>query len=85
MRSVRLSPAEVQYNLGSICEQQGKRIEAKAYYEKALALDPKLRDARIRLAILNDPRAYRAPAASTGTPVEAPAATQPSAENSVGR
>ena len=77
--SAVLSPAEVSYNLGSICEQQGKRDQAKAYYARALELDPKLQDARIRLAILNDPRAARrAPAAP---PAELPAVTQPSADN----
>ena len=51
-----LRPAEVHYNLGAVCEQKGKREEAKAYYRKALELDPKLRDARSRLAALNDVR-----------------------------
>jgi tetratricopeptide (TPR) repeat protein len=49
---VALSPAEVHYNLGSVCEQMGRRDAAKAYYEKALELDPKLSDARSRLAAL---------------------------------
>jgi tetratricopeptide (TPR) repeat protein len=47
-----LSPAEVHYNLGSVQEQLGRRDAAKAYYEKALQLDPKLNDARARLAAL---------------------------------
>jgi tetratricopeptide (TPR) repeat protein len=47
-----LPPAAVHYNLGSVCEQQGRTEEAKAYYRKALELDPKLRDARARLAVL---------------------------------
>jgi tetratricopeptide (TPR) repeat protein len=47
-----LPPAAVHYNLGSVCEQQGRTEEAKAYYRKALELDPKLRDARSRLAVL---------------------------------
>jgi tetratricopeptide (TPR) repeat protein len=45
-----LTPAEVHYNLGSVFEQQGKKEQAKAYYRKALDLDPKLADARSRLA-----------------------------------
>jgi tetratricopeptide (TPR) repeat protein len=47
-----LAPAEVHYNLGSVMEQKGKKEEAKAYYRKALELDPKLADARSRLAKL---------------------------------
>jgi Tfp pilus assembly protein PilF len=44
-----LKPAEVAYNLGSVFEQQGKMEQAKAYYRKALELDPNLRDARAKL------------------------------------
>jgi tetratricopeptide (TPR) repeat protein len=47
-----LKPAEVQYNLGSVFEQMGKLDEARARYRKALELDPKLVDARARLAVL---------------------------------
>jgi tetratricopeptide (TPR) repeat protein len=50
--STVLSPAEIHYNLGAVCEQQGRTEEAKAYYRKALELDPKLRDARARLSVL---------------------------------
>jgi tetratricopeptide (TPR) repeat protein len=50
--SVVLPPAAVHYNLGSVFEQQGRTEEAKAYYRKALELDPKLRDARARLSVL---------------------------------
>jgi tetratricopeptide (TPR) repeat protein len=50
--SAVLPPAAVHYNLGAVCEQQGRTEEAKAYYRKALELDPKLRDARARLAVL---------------------------------
>jgi tetratricopeptide (TPR) repeat protein len=50
--SAVLPPAAVHYNLGSICEQQGRTEEAKAYYRKALELDPKLHDARAKLAAL---------------------------------
>jgi tetratricopeptide (TPR) repeat protein len=46
------SPAEVQYNLGSVFEQQGNRVEARKRYQKALELDPRLMDARSRLAAL---------------------------------
>lgn len=44
-----LSPAEVQYNLGSVYEQQGKKNEARAAYEKALEFDPNMVDAKARL------------------------------------
>jgi tetratricopeptide (TPR) repeat protein len=47
-----LRPAEVHYNLGSLFEQTGKKDEARAYYQKALELDPKLSDAKARLAAL---------------------------------
>lgn len=50
--STVLPPAAVHYNLGAVCEQQGRTEEAKAYYRRALELDPKLRDARSRLAVL---------------------------------
>ena len=50
--SAVLPPAAVHYNLGSVCEQQGRTEEAKAYYRKALELDPKLTDARARLAVM---------------------------------
>ena len=47
-----LTPAEVQYNLGSVFEEQGKLADAKACYRKALELDPNLRDAKARLAAM---------------------------------
>ncbi len=47
-----LTPAEVSYNLGSIHEQRGHKEQAKAEYEKALALDPEFLDARARLAAI---------------------------------
>jgi tetratricopeptide (TPR) repeat protein len=50
--SAVLPPAAVHYNLGAVCEQQGRTEEAKAYYRKALELDPKLRDARAKLAAM---------------------------------
>jgi tetratricopeptide (TPR) repeat protein len=50
--STVLAPAEVQYNLGSVFEQTGHIEQAKAYYRKALELDPRLTDARSRLAHL---------------------------------
>jgi tetratricopeptide (TPR) repeat protein len=47
-----LTPAEVSYNLGSVHEQRGRREQAKAEYQKALALDPTFYDAKQRLAAL---------------------------------
>jgi tetratricopeptide (TPR) repeat protein len=45
-----LRPAEVHYNLGSVYEQQGKKQQARAEYEKTLLLDATLHDAKVRLA-----------------------------------
>ena len=47
-----LTPAEVSYNLGSIHEQRGRKEQAKAEYQKALALEPDFNDAKQRLAAL---------------------------------
>jgi Flp pilus assembly protein TadD len=47
-----LPPAQVQYNLASVYEQQGKRDQARQAYETALQLDPNLTEARTRLASL---------------------------------
>ena len=46
------SPAEVQYNLGSVFEQQGNKVEARKRYQKAVELDPRLPDPRSRLKAL---------------------------------
>jgi tetratricopeptide (TPR) repeat protein len=46
------TPAEVQYNLGSVFQDQGNKDEARKRYQRALELDPKLVDARARLATL---------------------------------
>ncbi len=48
--SAVLTPAEVEFDLGSVSEQQGDTKAAAARYRKALELDPKLNDAKIRLA-----------------------------------
>ncbi len=47
-----LSPAEVHYNLGSVFQQQKKIDRARAEYRKALELNPKMEDAKARLAEL---------------------------------
>ena len=44
-----LTPAEVHFNIGSVHEGQGRNELARAEYQKALQLDPKLRDATLRL------------------------------------
>src|SRR2546423_209801 len=51
--STVLSPAEAHYNIASVLEQQGHIEPAKAYYRRALELNPQLHDARVRLAVLN--------------------------------
>ena len=48
--SVVLPAAEVHYNVASVFELQKKTAEAKAEYQKAIALDPKFTDAKKRLA-----------------------------------
>ena len=45
-----LSPAKAHYDLASVYQQQGRKLEARAEYQKALALDPQLKDARSKLA-----------------------------------
>ncbi len=47
-----LTPAEVQYDLASVLENQGRRDEAKARFAKALQLDPNMADAKARLTNL---------------------------------
>ncbi|MGD0388086.1 MAG: tetratricopeptide repeat protein [Tepidisphaeraceae bacterium] len=47
-----LTEAQIHYNLASIYQQDGRKAEAKAEYQKALACDPTLIDARARLAAL---------------------------------
>ena len=48
--SAVLTPAEVQFDLGSVLEQQGDKAAAAERYHRALSLDPKLTDAQLRLA-----------------------------------
>jgi tetratricopeptide (TPR) repeat protein len=47
-----LSEAEMHYNLASVYEMNGHKFEARTEYQKALQLDPKLTDAKSRLAQL---------------------------------
>ncbi len=47
-----LTPAEVSYNIGSVHEMKGRREQAKAEYQRALALDRDFIDAKTRLATL---------------------------------
>jgi tetratricopeptide (TPR) repeat protein len=44
-----LSEAEVHFNVGSVHEGQGRKELARAEYQRALQLDPKLKDASARL------------------------------------
>jgi len=48
-----LTPAEVHYNLASVLESQDKIKEAKDEYQEALRLDPRMNDAKARLAALD--------------------------------
>ncbi len=48
-----LTPGEVHYNLASVLESQGKKIDAKAEYRAALKLDPDMSDAQTRLSALD--------------------------------
>lgn len=51
--SAVLSPAEVHYNLASVYEQLGRQDQARAGYQRALELDPKLWEAQSRLSKLD--------------------------------
>jgi tetratricopeptide (TPR) repeat protein len=48
-----LSEAEIHYNLGSVYAQQGRKEQARIEYNKAVELDPKLIDAKTKLAALD--------------------------------
>lgn len=48
-----LTPAEVHYNLASVYEQRGDKVQARASYHRALELNPRFADARARLAQLD--------------------------------
>ncbi len=49
-----LTPGQSWYNIGSVCERQGKRQEAISAYQVALSHDPKLEVAQRRLAALSN-------------------------------
>jgi tetratricopeptide (TPR) repeat protein len=51
---VVLSPAQVHYNLASVNEQQGRKLEAMQHYRRASELDADLVEARQRLAKLQE-------------------------------
>lgn len=51
---VILTPAEIHYNLGSVYELEGRKGEARAEYNQAIALDPKFHDAQQRVAALDN-------------------------------
>jgi tetratricopeptide (TPR) repeat protein len=52
MRPV-LSEAEIHFNIGSVHEGQGRKELARQEYKRALELDPKLKDASVRLRKLD--------------------------------
>ena len=64
-----LTPAEVRYNVGSVCEALGRREQAKAEYRAALELDPALADAQSRLDDLEGRARANVPAADAGLTV----------------
>jgi Flp pilus assembly protein TadD len=47
-----LTDAEIHYNLAGIYAQDGRKLEAKAEYQQALASDPTMIDAKARLSEL---------------------------------
>ena len=51
-----LTDAQIHYNLASIYQTNGRKAEAKAEYERALACDPTLEDARSKIAQLDTSR-----------------------------
>jgi protein O-GlcNAc transferase len=53
MWSSVLNEGEIHYNLASIYQSTGRKVEAKAEYQKALDCDPTLIDARARLSQLD--------------------------------
>jgi tetratricopeptide (TPR) repeat protein len=48
-----LTEAEIHYNLGSIYETQGRKEQAKLEFGRAIELDPKLTEAKDRMAALD--------------------------------
>jgi tetratricopeptide (TPR) repeat protein len=48
-----LTDAQCHYNLASVYELEGRKLQAKLEYQKALELDPKMGDALARLAALD--------------------------------
>jgi len=51
--SVVLTEAEVHYDLAAVYAARGKKLEARAQYQKALDIDPDMNDAKAKLASLN--------------------------------
>jgi tetratricopeptide (TPR) repeat protein len=51
-----LTDAQIHYDLASIYQTNGRKSEAKAEYEQALACDPTLEDARTKIAQLDTSR-----------------------------
>ena len=49
-----LTPAQAHYDLASVYESQNRRLEARAEYRKAIALDPQFDEAKTKLAALED-------------------------------
>lgn len=49
-----LTEAQVEYNFASVYEQMGQKDAARQHYRQALQLDPAMREAKTRLAALDD-------------------------------
>jgi len=47
-----LPPAKAHYDIGSVLQMQGQKLEARLQYQKAVELDPNLSDAKAKLASL---------------------------------
>jgi Tfp pilus assembly protein PilF len=48
-----LTPSKAYYNVASVLEQQGQKVQARMYYRQALDSDPNMRDAQHRLAAMD--------------------------------
>lgn len=48
-----LPPGKAHYDIGSVLQMQGRKLEARREYQKAIELDPSLSDAKAKLAALD--------------------------------
>jgi tetratricopeptide (TPR) repeat protein len=75
-------PAEAQYNMGQLLIARNRALEAEAYFEQALDINPDMKEASSALAQLSVGKRQQVatPIASTSVPTQSPAvaATAPS-------